>query len=378
MPATTVDTCERLLPGDPAPWFIARSTSNERYHFHTVAGRCVVLCFLGSAGQPYSKAVADHFHRQRALFDDSYASFFGVSVDPTDEAQARLRQAIPGFRYFWDFDHGISRRYGVERDNRYAACTVVIDARLRVLAVLPFDRIVLPEQHVATVMRVIAAEASFVGAMQDGISAPILVVPRVFEPGFCRELVQYFDQGDPQQSGFMREHQGKTVQAFDDDFKRRRDCSVLEESMRLACRSRLSNRLKPEVFKAFQFVATYAERYIVACYSSAERGFFKPHRDNTTKGTAHRRFAVTINLNTGEYDGGLLRFLEYGDRTFEAPLGGAIVFSCSLLHEATPVTAGRRYAFLPFLYDEAAARLRQTNMPFVATNDALESRQGGA
>ncbi|HSA82007.1 MAG TPA: hypothetical protein VLE23_14415, partial [Geminicoccaceae bacterium] len=37
------------------------------------------------------------------------------------------------------------------------------------------------------------------------------------------------------------------------------------------------------------------------------------------------------------------------------------VFSCSLLHEAQPVTAGRRYAFLPFLYDEAAARIRVAN-----------------
>ena len=32
-----------------------------------------------------------------------------------------------------------------------------------------------------------------------------------------------------------------------------------------------------------------------------------------------------------------------------------MVFSCALLHEATRVTAGRRYAFLPFFYDEAGA-----------------------
>ena len=38
-----------------------------------------------------------------------------------------------------------------------------------------------------------------------------------------------------------------------------------------------------------------------------------------------------------------------------------MVFSCSLLHQALPVTAGVRYAFLPFLYDEAAARLREAN-----------------
>ena len=37
------------------------------------------------------------------------------------------------------------------------------------------------------------------------------------------------------------------------------------------------------------------------------------------------------------------------------PPGGAVVFSCALMHEATRVTAGRRYAFLPIFYDEAAA-----------------------
>lgn len=35
----------------------------------------------------------------------------------------------------------------------------------------------------------------------------------------------------------------------------------------------------------------------------------------------------------------------------------AVVFSCSLLHEATPVTQGLRYCYLPFLYDDAAARV---------------------
>jgi len=41
------------------------------------------------------------------------------------------------------------------------------------------------------------------------------------------------------------------------------------------------------------------------------------------------------------------------------------VFSCSLLHEATPVSAGRRYAFLPFLYDGAAAEVREKNRRFI-------------
>jgi hypothetical protein len=45
------------------------------------------------------------------------------------------------------------------------------------------------------------------------------------------------------------------------------------------------------------------------------------------------------------------------------------VLSCPLLHEATPVTRGRRYAFLPFLYDEEAAKVRQANLGHVGKAD---------
>jgi len=103
------------------------------------------------------------------------------------------------------------------------------------------------------------------------------------------------------------------------------------------------------------------ERYLVACYDGDNGGHFNAHRDNTTKGTAHRKFAVTLNLNSEDYEGGELRFPEFGSCTYKPPTGGAVVFSCSLLHEALLVTRGTRYAFLPFLYDEAAAALRERN-----------------
>jgi predicted 2-oxoglutarate/Fe(II)-dependent dioxygenase YbiX len=124
------------------------------------------------------------------------------------------------------------------------------------------------------------------------------------------------------------------------------------------------NRVLPEIAKAFQFEATRIERYIVACYEAETGGHFRAHRDNTTRGTAHRKFAVSLVLNA-EFGGGGLRFPEFGSRYYQPPAGGAIVFSCSLLHEVSPVTQGKRYAFLPFLYDEASARVRQENAVFL-------------
>jgi predicted 2-oxoglutarate/Fe(II)-dependent dioxygenase YbiX len=106
------------------------------------------------------------------------------------------------------------------------------------------------------------------------------------------------------------------------------------------------------------------ERYIVGCYTAEDGGHFRAHRDNTTKGTAHRRFAILINLNA-EFEGGEVSFPEYGPRSFRPPQGGAVVFSCSLLHAVSKVKQGRRYAFLPFVYDDAAAALREQNNPFL-------------
>jgi len=56
-PPETVDAAPSPPPpgpgvGEPAPWFVARSTSNPRFSFHTIAGRYVALCFAGSAGHP--------------------------------------------------------------------------------------------------------------------------------------------------------------------------------------------------------------------------------------------------------------------------------------------------------------------------------------
>jgi predicted 2-oxoglutarate/Fe(II)-dependent dioxygenase YbiX len=116
------------------------------------------------------------------------------------------------------------------------------------------------------------------------------------------------------------------------------------------------------------------DRHIVSCYDSALGGHFHRHRDNINAGAQHRRFAVTINLNKG-YDGGDLVFPEFGRRPYRAPYGGAIVFSCGALHQVTPVTRGKRYAFLAFLYGEADAARRTANN---ARMHATEAHYDGA
>jgi peroxiredoxin/predicted 2-oxoglutarate/Fe(II)-dependent dioxygenase YbiX len=333
-----------------------------------LAGGLAVLCFYESAGRPDSLRVLRDFADARQRFDGTRLHFAGVSVDPEDRAQQRVTGHAAGFHHYWDFDRAISRLYGAAGDDAsagYARHTLILDERLRVLAVLPFDDS--PGTHAARVLDFLSRHVP-----GPGLDAPVLVVPRLFEPKLCQALIRYFDQHGGTESGVMVEVEGKTVHAAGPRFKRRRDQEILDNELQQACMARLHDRLVPEIRKAFQFQSTRIERYIVACYDAGTGGYFRPHRDDTTHGTAHRRFAVSLNLNTGEYEGGNLRFPEFGTKEYIPPLGGAVVFSCSLLHEATPVTRGRRYAFLPFLYDEEAARLREQNLAFVdnASTDA--------
>ncbi|GGG47828.1 hypothetical protein GCM10010964_39010 [Caldovatus sediminis] len=379
----------RLTPGDPAPWFTAACGANPHYVFSSVAGRYVVLCFLASAGRPEARPALAAIAAHRALFDDRRIALFCVTLDPEDRRQGRLVQSLPGIRHFWDFDGAVSRLYGAlmpapppEPDRIGDGAGggaralsrpfwVVLDPTLRVLAVRPLA-------EAEAVMRDLAALPP--PERHAGVAAPwapVLLVPRVFEPEFCRHLIGLYERHGGQPSGFMREVDGRTVAVHDPAHKRRADYVIEDEAARAAARARIVRRLLPEIEKAFQFRATRMERYIVACYDAAEQGHFAAHRDNTTRGTAHRRFAVTLNLNAEEYEGGELRFPEFGTRSYRAPTGGAVVFSCSLLHEALPVTKGRRYVFLPFLYDEAGARLREANSAYLGEGVG-EYRRGGA
>ncbi len=161
-------------------------------------------------------------------------------------------------------------------------------------------------------------------------------------------------------SGFLLDNNGTTSTMIDYRLKRRNDLSILVPEVRDQIRGQIVRRLVPAIDRFFQFSPTRMDRYIVASYDSAIGGHFHRHRDNINIGAQHRRFAVTINLNK-DYDGCDLVFPEFGRRTYRAPAGGAIVFSCGALHQVTPVTRGTRYAFLAFLYGEADAALREKN-----------------
>jgi hypothetical protein len=326
---------------------------NPRFALGSLGGRFVLLCVIADADTEASKAALAVMTARQFNETQRLGAVFFADPNATD---ARLN-AIGASQLVFN-DAAAARECGLLTKDG-AGQWVLVDPSLRAVAFWPLeesdaalavlDQTPAPDQHAGV-----------------PLNAPVLIAPRVFEPDFCKLLIDYYKANGGDQSGVTQTSpEGKTVVNLDDSFKRRADCLIGDAKLREAIMQRIYWRLAPEIEKAFMWRPTRMERYLVACYDAEGGGFFKPHRDNTTAGTAHRRFAVTINLNAGEYEGGDLRFPEFGSRTYRAPTGGAVVFSCSLLHEATPVTRGQRYAFLPFLYDEEAAKVREENNKYL-------------
>jgi len=335
-----------IAPGEPAPWFKAPTPSNPEFVFDTVAGRYVLLLFLpkddGQAAGQALKLLAAHQGR----LDDQTLSAFVVVRDPDTAASA---SDMKGLRWFLDLEGAVSRLYGaLSEDGVQSPMWVLLDPTLRVIG-----RVQLPNggmifDHIAR----LAPPAEHAGVP---LHAPVLIAPRIFEPELCQRLIALHEADGGRFTGVMRDDGDRTV-AVMDELKKRRDVVVEDAELQAALRDRMARRLFPMIARGLGFEVTRIERYVVSCYDAADGAVFHPHRDSTTFGTAHRKFACSINLNEG-FAGGDLRFPEYGSRTYRPPPGGAVVFSCALLHEATRITAGRRYAFLPFFYDEAGAEV---------------------
>ena len=183
--------------------------------------------------------------------------------------------------------------------------------------------------------------------------APALMIPEVLEPALCAALMDYWQTADKIVNAVATPDRGGAVQST--GAKRRTDVLVEEPGLEAALRTRIVTRVVPMVEKAFCFKIAEYQTPRVGCYDAAEAGAFQRHRDNMTPFTSQRRFAMTLNLNTGDYEGGTLWFPEFGRQLYEAEAGAAVVFSCSLLHEALPVIAGRRFGVFTFFFDAEAA-----------------------
>ena len=208
-----------------------------------------------------------------------------------------------------------------------------------------------------------AEAASLVGAVaalpretpfDDDCPAPVLAIPNVLGADLRRDLIAHFEASEPAFGGMASlDAAGAYTHKIDGGKKHRFDLVLgPRDPFQGPVLAAILTRCLPEIKKAFQIDIAHTDRLLLARYDETG-GFFRRHRDNAAPSVAFRQFALSINLND-DYDGGCLQFPEYNLRRYRPRAGAAVAFSCSLLHEASAVTRGRRYCVLTFLHDAAA------------------------
>ena len=309
----------RIDVGERAPDFVLTDPSGSPARFYARAGgRPIALIFGGDGAGP----LTDELTRLLAGRED-------IAVTPVA-------------------DSAVAEAYGVDAE---PPTVVVLDPDLRVVGV------VTGEQSSVDIVALLDAAIHRGPDNEVRHQAPVLFIPRVLDAEQRDRLIRVAEREGDVETGVERSAGGTRSEVLDASYKRRRDHTVRDPDLLRELSSVVGRRAMPEVRKAFAFRATRFEGFKIACYDASTGGFFRAHRDNLTLSTAHRVFALTLNLNDA-YEGGQLRFPEYGNQLYRPDAGAALVFSCAHLHEVRDVTAGRRFVLLSFLYGDPAAMPR--------------------
>ena len=331
-------TRPKLGWGERASDFVLPLKDGKLTRFYALAGgRPTVLFFH----EPDGGDGLLNFHTALNENAASPVSLFAVERDtPITDPHGR---EIP-FPVFLDTEGAVHKAYRLGQGE--PTTLFLLSPNLRVLASLYLEDATTTAQNVISILDTALPK---VDPLELVTHAPVLTIPNVLEAEVCEYLVTIWEHEGNIETGVEHSHAAKRANTINHDSKRRRDHTVTDETLTRRLASSIGVRVIPEVQKAFVFPVTRFEGFKIACYDATVRGFFSAHRDNLSPKTAHRRFAMSLNLND-EYTGGHLRFPEYGAHLYRPEAGGALIFSSSHLHEVTAVTDGRRFVLLSFLY----------------------------
>jgi predicted 2-oxoglutarate/Fe(II)-dependent dioxygenase YbiX len=318
----------KLGRGERAPDFVLPCGGRATRFYGCAGGVPTVLIFSPIDAE-------DVFSTLEALGD--LTTIVVARREPKSELAARV---------FVDTAGAVSARYGIPEGRKQI---LVLDPALRILRTMEADAE--SASSLAALVLDALSELSFVEPRVLLSQAPVLLVPRVLEPDVCEHLAEVWRTCGNEETGVEASEYGARTEVIRQELKRRRDHTVTDESLMGMLVRVVGRAVLPEVQRAFSYAATRFEGFKIVRYDGGTGGFFRPHRDNLSPATAHRRFAMSLNLNDG-YEGGELHFPEYGPMRYRPAAGEALLFSCSLLHEVTAVTSGERFALLSFLFGE--------------------------
>lgn len=332
-----------------------RGTGSDLFRY--AMGRPIVILLLPHGDEQCENALKDFVSRADELTAKAHVLAFS-DREPSDSAKLAQRFGLQ-FPILFDDQRLAARAFGhAERGEsgiysyKNSTSVLVADGNRRVVRI---DRAV----RVPTYTEELLDYLESFGDEKPRIvrpTAPILYVPHVLDHEQCKWLIDLHETAGNSPTGIFSAKQSSQTAILDRETKVRRDHIVTKPEVARELQRLIGKRLVPELFKAFSFRTRYVKEFKIGRYDFEEKGFFKPHRDNYNE-VGGRRFAVTLNLNTESYEGGELRFPEYGPDLYRPGTGDAVVFSCYHVHEVLPVTAGRRYVLLCFLFgDEGDGR----------------------
>jgi predicted 2-oxoglutarate/Fe(II)-dependent dioxygenase YbiX len=333
--------------GDRPPPCFGMSPNRTFYSFEEQYGRPSVLVLLGAASQ--SARVVGSFVAQSNSFAARGADVLLIVDDNPKQLFGGALTSIP-IRTI-DCGNFLSRCGVAPRDTML----LVLDRNLRVAARFSPDQ----ERDPAAACLASLDALPHEPPTEVSTPAPVIVLPNLLPHALCRYLIGRFEDSATIDGAVARiDAAGNVCSVVDHQKKHRRDLIIEPDTdLHQTLRDALLDRCAPEIAKAFQKRVSYLDRILLSRYDDTG-GWFHRHRDNTARNVAFREFALSVNLNTGEYEGGHLLFPEYNDHRYCPPAGAGVIFSTAILHAAAPVTAGHRYVLLTFLHGEAAEARR--------------------
>ncbi len=287
-------------------------------------------------------------------------------VGPDDQVHGRVRSLNIQTSTLADTRGQLAALFRAGRDGqpddsrlRHGAIAIVTDSSQTIQAVILFAN----ADHFKSELKCALNKVDKVGERDQAHGfAPVLCIPHLLNSEQCRVLMAAWEishqPGKVAGSGQYGESINKPLdkRVCYDHFIRE------NELLHTQIISTIGPRIRDAVERAFNFDIRCYEPFFIVGYPASEGGFFGSHRDNIDPAHMHRRFALSVNLNTSEYEGGGVWFPEYADTVYDPPAGDGVVFSCSLLHEAKVVTKGTRFILSGFMWSAAEEALRQRNV----------------
>ena len=323
-----------------------------------VSGGYLILVFVPGLENDNVNAALKNYEKLGAKFDAANAKVVIITAQSHARTNKSLKRKLGlGFPVITDPGGLAFAAYGLHKNGTSLAPT-----QMRSVVLTPYRQIrcfwdiEMTKNHAEKAAALIDQAKLAEEASWSAPHPPVLIVPNVFSKEECASLIDDYEKsGDlhviPPKS--VKDAAGVKIPVYEYDRQDRVD-HILTDPARLAfLDERLKERVFPAIQKAFAFSVSRRENLTLARYVGARSGVEIGHRDNVA-GTTHRRFALSVSLNDGYEDGGVV-FREYSNRGYRLEPGSALVFSSSLLHEVQETKGGVRYNLLSHLYNDASA-----------------------